>query len=639
MHKRNSTQFKLNSQQEKAANWINGPVLIIAGAGTGKTKVLVNRVARLVQKGINPESILLLTFTRRAARDMLDRASMILGNETEINKVSGGTFHSFANKILRKYAKKIGLSNNYTILDRTDSADVIDIIRDRIGISRKERRFPFKKTLEKIINIARNKEVDVEEIIEEEYSHFISDIDDIRKITKRYQKYKIKNSLMDYNDLLFYFKDFLEKYPVVCRNYKYIMVDEYQDTNKIQGRMTYLLGREHKNVMVVGDDTQSIYSFRGANFKNMFDFKQKFFPEAKIVKLEENYRSTQPILNLANGIIDNASEKYTKVLFTSKKKGIEPTLICALDEENQAEIVSEKILDLYEGGIPLNDIAVLFRASYQAIPLEIELNKKNIPYVKHGGFKFFETAHIKDVIAHLKIIENPKDEVSWNRILLLVDGIGEVGCMNIREKILRVNKPYSELKKVSPGNKQLKSLSNALCAIAKKNFTPSKKIERLLNYYNPVLMDKFDNFPKRKEDLNQLLYIAEDYSNLREFLTDLSLEPPSKSVADVLHTRPEDSGILCLSTVHSAKGLEWHTVFIIDMLEGRFPLSYYLDTIDSLEEERRLFYVACTRAKKNLFITYPATVKRGTFPKESSFLKEIQHLTSKISTQEVYLDI
>jgi len=631
-----SEQSGLNPQQEKASNWGDGPVLIIAGAGTGKTRVLVNRVARLVKKGVNPESILLLTFTRRAANNMIDRASIILGDNTKVNKVSGGTFHSFSNKILRGNINKIGLSNNYTILDRVDSADAIAIVKEEIGISKKEKRFPAKKTLEKIINLSINKDLEYEDIVLEEYPHFSNNIEDIEKIAEKYSEHKAKNSLMDYNDLLIYLKKLIDEYPEVCTGYKYIMVDEYQDTNRIQADITFSLGQDNGNVMVVGDDTQSIYSFRGANFKNMFNFKKVFFKDASIIKLEENYRSTQPILNLANVIVDNAIEKYTKALFTKKKTGDKPTLISMADERNQAETVSSKIQELNKDGLALDKISVLFRASYQSIPLEIELNKKNIPYVKHGGFKFFETAHVKDLIAHLKVIENPKDQISWNRILLLLEGIGKVGCLKVRNNIANSSKPYLELKKVLPKNKKLKNLSDILTTISNKKIPPFLKIENLLNYYNPIIMDKFDDFHKRKEDLAQLKYIAQQYKNLSDFLTDMSLEPPTSSSSDVLYANSKDEGLLCLSTVHSAKGLEWDTVFIIDMVEGRFPLSYYLESIESLEEERRLFYVACTRAKKNLFITYPLSVK-GSFSAKSNFIEEIQNLTLRKTTCDILL--
>ncbi len=640
--KPNTKLLDLNPQQMKAANWDKGPVLIIAGAGTGKTRVLVNRVAKLVEKGVEPQKVLLLTFTRRAASEMLDKASIILGGDkNRIKKVSGGTFHSFANKILRKNAQKINISNDYTILDRIDSADVIDLVREKLKISKKDKRFPFKKTLEKIINISMNKKISYGQLIEEDYPHFIAQIDDINKIAEKYQSYKLNNNLIDYNDLLIYLKKILKQYPQIADYYSYIMVDEYQDTNKIQGEITYLLAKKHRNVMVVGDDTQSIYSFRGANFKNMFDFKEKFFPDVKIIKLEENYRSTQPILDMANGIIDNAIEKYTKVLFTKNKRGDIPELIYANDEENQAEKILEKILDLHKRGVNLNDISVLFRASYQAIPLEIQLKKNGINYVKHGGFKFFETSHIKDIMAYFKVIQNPKDEVSWYRILLLLRGIGEVTCKKILKNILKYPNPFAKIKTFMPKNKKIRNLSNTLSLMASKKTTPKEKMHNLLTYYNPILIDKFDDFPKRKEDLLQLESIIEQYSNLNDFLTDMLLEPPSNSNSNGLYVNENYSkkNTLCLSTIHSAKGLEWHTVFVIDMAEGRFPISYYLNSIESEEEERRLFYVACTRAKEKLYITYPATI-RGTLSNKSTFLKEIQHLLkSDTSDTPMYLEI
>jgi DNA helicase-2/ATP-dependent DNA helicase PcrA len=427
---------ELNPAQYEAVMTLDGPVLVIAGAGTGKTRTITYRVARLVEIGVNPESILLLTFTRKAAQEMLSRASLLL--DARCDRVSGGTFHSFANLTLRKYAQLLKYDNSFTILDQGDAEDVINLLRTQEGYDRAKVRFPRKQTLYEIYSKSINTETPIEEIVLNEFPHYYEQVEDIVKLFRIYNTYKAKHNLMDYDDLLLNLKRLLEEFDDVRKKlsnqYKYIMIDEYQDTNKLQADIVRLLGMEHRNVMAVGDDSQSIYAFRGANFRNIMDFP-KDFPGTKIIKLEENYRSTQPILNLANEIIDRAREKYTKVLYTRKPGGELPVIVIAPSENHQSKFVVQKILELREEGIPLNQIAVLFRASYLSFDLEIELAKANIPFVKFGGFKFIETAHIKDIVAHLRVILNPNDVISWHRILLLLDGVGPRTAQKIIEDI------------------------------------------------------------------------------------------------------------------------------------------------------------------------------------------------------------
>ncbi|MDD5236526.1 MAG: ATP-dependent helicase, partial [Candidatus Omnitrophica bacterium] len=390
---------ELNPAQLEAVESIDGPHLVIAGAGSGKTRTLVYRVAYLVEHGIKPEEILLLTFTRKAAEEMLRRASLIL--DERCSRVSGGTFHSFANSILRKYAKLVGISHNFTILDRADSEDAVNLIRTQLGFNKKDKRFPRKKALMEVISGSINRAKTLEEILYDEYPQFVEWAKEIEEVRKEYNKYKHAKSLLDYDDLLIYFKNLLVEHEAVrsqlARKYKYIMVDEYQDTNKLQAYIVSLLSAEHKNILVVGDDSQSIYSFRGANFKNIMDFPS-IFKGTKVITLEENYRSTQAILDMTNEVISFAEEKYPKKLFTQKQGGKPPVFVEVKDENSQSKYIVDKILELREEGMELNEMAVLFRSGWHSHDLEIELANRNIPFAKYGGQKFVEAAHIKDVI-------------------------------------------------------------------------------------------------------------------------------------------------------------------------------------------------------------------------------------------------
>ena len=388
------------------------------------------------------------------------------------------------------------------------------------------------------------------------------------------------------------------------------MVDEYQDTNRLQADIVRLLAHSHDNVMAVGDDAQSIYSFRGATVRNIFEFPD-LFPGTKVIKLEENYRSTQPILDLSNEIILQAKESYTKNLFTRREAGIRPVLVEADSERYQSRFVGQKILELHESGVPLPEIAVLFRSSFHSFDLEIELGRRNLQFVKRGGFKFIETTHIKDVLAHLRIIANPQDAVSWYRVLLLLDGVGAKSSEKILAQVLDTPDPFQGLADYrgrGAVNTALKRLAEALQQARDEGLKPAEQLEVIVRYYGPILKHRHrDDYPKRQKDLEHFTIITERYRSLDRMLSDMALEPPTSSVDNVLATDGEDEGLLTLSTIHSAKGLEWHSVFIIWAVEGRFPSLYNKDD-DELEEERRLMYVAATRAKENLFITYPINV-------------------------------
>jgi DNA helicase-2/ATP-dependent DNA helicase PcrA len=618
---------ELNPAQLEVACALDGPVLVIAGAGSGKTRTLIYRLARLVETGVPAENILLLTFTRKSAQEMIKRAGVLLGSACD--QVAGGTFHSVANFILRRYGRAIGLEPSFTILDRGDSEDLINLLRTQLGLGQADRRFPRKQTIAEIFSKSVNKLEPLERIIEQDYAHFLDATPELLRLQQLYAQQKRDRGLLDYDDLLARWVELMEQQPEIrerlSRWYRFVMVDEYQDTNRLQARVIRLLCSAHQNIMVVGDDAQSIYSFRGAHFRNIIDFPNEF-PGARLFKLEENYRSTQPILDLTNEVLRQAREQFSKTLFTSRSGGPPPVVVRTETENHQSRFVCQKILELYEEGVPLGEIAVLFRSSFHSFDLEIELARHNLPFVKRGGFKFLEAAHIKDVLAHLRVLANPRDHVSWTRLLLLIDGVGPKRSQAIIAALAGAAEPIEALARLA-GEKSgagLRPLAAALTSLRAAG-RPPDQLERLYNYYLPVLQQRFDDYPKRAKDLDHLLSMAQRYADPESFLADVALEPPDESVSEVAGTHPDERVVL--TTIHSAKGLEWHTVFIIWALDGRFPSLYSVTTDDELDEERRLFYVAATRAKQNLFITYPINVYDKTvgmvLTRPSRFLEEI----------------
>jgi len=599
----------LNQPQYEAVSFNDGPLLVIAGAGSGKTRTLTYRVARMVHDGISPRSILLLTFTRRASQEMLKRASDLLDNRCE--DVSGGTFHSFANAVLRKYAPCIGLDNAFTIIDRGDMEHLISILKKESGAGLKDRSFPKNRTLASIFSASVNKVLSVDDIIYEDHPHLSQHMDAMINLHNEYQQYKSGHSLLDYDDLLIYLHRLLNDDADIrdrlASMYQYLMVDEYQDTNQVQAEILYLLTQRHQNIMVVGDDSQSIYAFRGAAVENILSFPDRY-PDTTIIRLEENYRSVQPVLTLTNTIIDRASHKYTKTLFSTIEGDGPPVLVRAGSENSQSRFVIDKIKDLSLQGIRFNEIAILFRAGFHSFDLEIELSREAFPFIKVGGFKFMDSAHIKDVLAHLKVVYNAEDTISWYRILLLLDRIGPKSAKDIFKAVQEQQNGFMGLQTAvlnDRTSKQVANLSKLLATMDPGLMSVSTLGEAVLSYYLPVLKKKYDDHPKRARDLEQLLAIMERYQSLESFLTDMAIEPPTTAVDETFSmTIPEDQR-LTLSTIHSAKGLEWHTVFIIWALDGRFPSAHAINKRDELEEELRLMYVATTRAKENLFITYP----------------------------------
>jgi len=599
----------LNKAQLDAVMHDNGPVLLVAGAGTGKTRTLVYRVARLVESGTDPSEILLLTFTRRSAHEMLRRASQILDERCQ--RVEGGTFHHYCSKLLHQNAESLGYPENFTIIDAADAMDVINLVRSRMDIPKERKRFPKKSTLYSMISSSINKQRSIRETIEDEYPQFISHLEKIEELNSKYHDYKEINFVMDFDDLLVKTRDLLlnnEKVRTqVASKNRHVMVDEYQDTNALQAELTQLFSSYHKNVMAVGDDAQSIYSFRGADHKNMMRFPD-LFENTRIIKLEENYRSTQRILDVANRVLEEAREKFDKKLYTNNEKGDLPGLVKAANMNDQSRFLTQMILNLREQGSELNDIAVLFRNGRDSFDLEVMLNKKNIPYIKYGGQKFTEAAHVKDVLAHLRVLLNPKDSISWNRILMLIDGIGPKTAEDLFLWAHQNGDPFRPQNAPNISERyltQLKALGELFSKLKQLSGSVPEQLQAVVDYYSVFCKKRFDDHPKRMKDLETFVDISGTYRSLEVMIEEIALDPIEATAIET-ETAQKDESPLILSTIHSAKGLEWRTVFLIQCLDGILPSGYALDDEDQLDEEVRLLYVAVTRAKENLFITYPA---------------------------------
>ncbi len=610
----------LNSAQLEAATTLEGPVLVVAGAGTGKTRTLTFRVARLVESGIAAPAILLLTFTRRAADEMVRRAGELLGG-LGLEQVTGGTFHSFANLVLRRYAPLFGWPERFTILDRGDSEEVIALVRAQRGLDGRERRFPRKKTLATLFSTATNRNLSLGELLEGSSPHLLDELTEIEACRDAYADWKRDQNLLDYDDLLVRLRDRLADTPELVerlrRVHRYIMVDEYQDTNHLQAEIVQRIAGPAGNVMAVGDDAQSIYAFRGADVRNILRFADDY-PGCRIVTLAENYRSTQPVLDVCNSVIAGAKEGYEKTLLAHRKGGVRPCLVPAPDEHIQSLFVRQRICELVEDGVPLRQIAVLFRASFHSFDLEIELARAGIPFLKRGGIRLMETAHIKDVISHLRVLENPRDVVSWNRLLQLQEEVGPRAAQAAVRWLFERGGAAGALAgiEVGPGLRaraveRLVGLGNFLEGLATPTRSPAEMIERVIEAYQPRLEALHrDDAPRRLRDLEQFAALAERYEGLAELLTDLVLDPPAELARADPSTLPggaTDDGPLVLSTIHSAKGLEWRAVFVLSAMEGRLP-SVRAEEPDEIDEERRLLYVACTRAADELYLCYPLEV-------------------------------
>jgi len=637
---------ELNPSQLDAVRTSDGPLLVIAGAGSGKTRVIEYRVLYLVQHDVQPQSILLLTFTRKAAAQMLARASR---NDIRCNYVEGGTFHSFAYRILKKYAGRLGFQT-FTILDEADAENAVNLCVGKLGLGDKDKRFPRKDTLRKVISMAINKNRTIQDIVETEYPNFTDHVPAIEKIRDAYRGYKMKKGYLDYDDLLVYLALLLSRYEDIRREiagkYRYIMVDEYQDTNKLQADITYFLSQDHRNCMAVGDDAQSIYGFRGASHENIMEFPRKF-PGTRIIKLEANYRSSQPILDVANAVLKNMRTKFAKDLFSATEhRGTKPQLLFFQDNSMEAEWISQKILDLRNDGIDFGRQAVLFRSAYISILLQMELTKRGIPFQVFGGMKFYETAHVKDLLAHLKILLNPHDEISWSRLLTLIEGIGPRTAAKIIAQI-ETRQTLGEAAKDILRNTyakyaygpRLEKLAAMLDTIIDDTQPLESKVDKLLDYYDPILKERFDDWNQRVNDLEALKQISGRYTSLQDFLAEFSLEPPDYGTAKAAARTPDDEKPLTLSTIHSAKGLEWECVFLIGLIDGILPVSFSLEDDGRIEEEHRLFYVGLTRAKSRLFLSVHHEgngIGMTGFNKVSRFLESRDVLTKL--DQDIHLD-
>ena len=595
----------LNPAQYAAVTHGDGPILVIAGAGSGKTRTLVYRMAYLIQQGIPPESILLLTFTRRSAKEMLYRAGQLTDQSSR--RVTGGTFHATANILLRHYGHHLGLSANFTILDRGDAEGIINLIKSSLGMAGAGKRFPSKRVIINLISGAINKSTTIKDLVYNDHVHLSEFINDIYTIKEHYNQFKRDHGLMDYDDLLVNWKLLLaqseQARSELSHRFRYILVDEYQDTNQLQAEIVRLLAYHHQNVMVVGDDAQSIYSFRGADFYNIMRFSDQF-PGTKIIKLEENYRSTAPILQLTNAVIANAEKKFTKTLFTSVTGGIRPQVLVAPNEAAEARFIVQQIEQRRREDIPLNQIAVLFRSGYHSYKLEIELASHAIDFDKRGGLKLTESAHIKDLLSFFRVLINPWDHLSWNRILLQLEKVGPKTVQKILHCLRESDTPLAALAAYRPApawKAQFEKLHETLQRLTQAELTPSDQFDLVMAYYEPIFEKMYyDDYPKRRKELDHIKILIAGYGDLQSFVDDTTLDPPEGGTAETA----ADENRLILSTIHSAKGLEWDTVFVIGLAEGRFPHQNATPG-DQWEEERRLLYVAATRARQQLFLTYP----------------------------------
>jgi DNA helicase II / ATP-dependent DNA helicase PcrA len=620
----------LNPAQYYAVTTLEGPLLVIAGAGSGKTRTAVYRVAYLLENKVDPTSILLLTFTRKAAAEMIGRTTELLGNQSA-SQIVAGTFHAFANATLRKYANFIGIPSRFTIIDTVDAEDVVSLIRDEL-ILKRDKLFPKKNRIYEIISKSKNCRQSIAEILELEFSGLLPYLNDLELIAEAYEKFKEANFLFDYDDLLIVLANALTTNDTfrskMQREFQYVLVDEYQDTNLYQRIIVTLLAEKHRRIMVVGDDSQSIYAFRGARFENILEFPLSF-PEARVVKIEQNYRSNQGLLDFSNSIIRQARLAYQKQLFSELKNRQIPSFRKFFNQEDEAAWIVDKIIEYRENGIPQNQLAVLVRASFHSNFVQAELLKRSIPYVVVGGIKFTERRHIRDMIAFMRLLLNPFDASSWHRILKLLPGIGNAASKTI---IQEIRKNEGKIDFVAFNQKKyypvLEQMQLAFLKAGDQKVSVSGKIDAIREFYNPILSQIEDDLEKRNLDIDVLHTLASRYERIDQFLSDFALDPPSAQLQDSaspLITEGEDPPLV-VSTIHSAKGLEWHAVFIPHLIDGLFPSSRALRSVEEMEEERRLFYVACTRAKEHLHLSMPSAFAAWdkVFTKPSRFLVEIE---------------
>lgn len=622
---------ELNAEQLRVVERGDGACLVLAGAGSGKTRTITYRVAYLLEQGILPEQILLVTFTNKAAKEMLQRVAEL--TDGSVRLPWSGTFHHIAYRLLKQYASLLGYRNDFTISDSSDSLELMKMCLKAEGIDRKQKRFPSAKVLSSIISFARNAERTIADVLDEQHEHFLEHQETIERIADDYAKRKKEANVMDFDDLLvnlhLLLATRLEVQQKLAAQFHYVLVDEYQDTNRVQASIIDLLSAAHKNILVVGDDAQSIYSFRAADIQNILQFEKRY-PGAKIYRLETNYRSTPQILDVANEVISQNVHQYDKALAAIKDAANKPDVHAFADQREEAQFIIREIEDLHAEGVPFSEIAVLFRAAFHSQTLEMLLVKHGIPYEYRGGVRFFERSHVKDVLAFLRAWKNSADPIAWHRTLNMQIGIGPSSASKIFAKVREMDAPVT--------TQQLDELGSVLRARAQAGWTdflrtwvamhqsdgtPTGLIEAIINSpYLKYLESEYPNYRERKEDLEQLATFAERANDLNTFLAEATLQESFRQVDAAPSHGDEDKVVL--STIHQAKGLEWEAVFVMHVAAGQFPHERALMSRNGLEEERRLFYVAVTRAKKHLNLSYPLTTGRNmALGAPSPFLEEL----------------
>ncbi len=650
----NEVDFKtdLNEEQFEIVNNIQGPMLVIAGAGSGKTRTIVYSVAKLLVSGVKPSEIMLVTFTNKAAKEMFKRVETLLGKKPK--GIWAGTFHSIASRFLRMYAETLGLKPNYTIMDETDAKGLMKLSIDKADAKDIEERFPTSAVAKAILSFSINCNKTISEVIQWKYNHFDSDavIGKLRDVLKIYSTKKAKNSLVDFDDLLVFWNRLLDERFVaklIAKKIKYVLVDEYQDTNYIQDEIIYKIVQQNPehNVMAVGDDAQSIYAFRGANFHNILNFEKKY-KDCKRYAITYNYRSVPEILDLANKSIKHNFSQYKKEMHTTRKNGMKPIYVSTESDEYQAEFIVNMINQLKFEEYDLDDIAVLYRAGYHSLRIELELHKYKIPYVVHSGVSFFERAHVKDLLAHLRIIQNPQDEISWSRILTLFQGIGKKTSSKIFDIISAINNPLEKL--TSNNNlssilgklKIAKLVREEICDYLNKFFIsikynkPNEVINKLIHQLRKYLKIQYDNWQDRLEDLKQISIYSQNFDSIPIFLDTITLNKSIFESKKVGLASIDNQSSLTLSTIHRAKGLEWKIVFIPMLSDNLFPSSKVKINSPAYEEERRVFYVGITRAKDRLFLISPKSIRVLKGQRELNPSQFIRELNPNVYKKKIY---
>lgn len=599
----------LNGPQRKAVLHDGGPLLVVAGAGSGKTRTLASRVARLIDDGVQPDRILLLTFTRRAATEMLRRAGSLIAPPAT-GRVWGGTFHSIANRLLRRHGSAVGLADGFTVLDQSDAAGLFGLLRAESGLGEGKTRFPRRETIAAIYSRSVSAQEKLDHVLEQRFPWCRDHAPSLKDLFRQYTARKRRHNVVDFDDLLLYWRALLQSPAgeTVAGRFDHVLVDEYQDTNRIQADILAHLCGPTGNLTVVGDDAQAIYSFRAASVQNMLDFPDAY-PGTTLVKLEQNYRSTPQILQAANAVIADAPDLFSKKLWSARPAGARPVLVTCVDEAAQADYVCDTVLEMREQGVALRDQAVLFRTGHHSDGLEIELSRRQIPFVKFGGLRFLEATHVKDLMAMLRILDNPRDELAWHRVLQLIPGIGPATARRIMGDL--TSDGAAPLRRFGSGSFPVVAearplvleLQAALVECSTSDAGPGADIERLLPFARSVIERGYDDAAVRMADLVQLGNIAGSYADRSRFLAEITLDPP-RSTTDVVAPHLDDD-YLILSTIHSAKGGEWPVVYVIHAADGNIPSDMALNEPGGIAEEQRLFYVALTRAKDRLYVSFP----------------------------------